>query len=297
MQTKSTASDLDVINAVTIECDLRISQLEYAPEYQRPIRQAWISKLVREFDPALVGKIRVAERDGHYYVIDGQHRVEAMRILFAGEDLLIRCDVQMLDTVEEQARLFVMLSMSRAPLRNYEIFRARLASGDPDAMGMVAVLDEYGFRPNLTSNGSMTGGSTSAFGGLMTLYGARPLGSGHNTTTGAHGGVGGGSEERFRDVLAAIVEAYTSDIVLTVNVIKTTDSFLFRYGDHPAFKRSRFTDMLGRTDVEHGADVMAVMSAFQLSNRYSAAVIAIAQKYNRGRAPERRLPIRLEEGE
>jgi len=297
MQTKSTASDLDVINAVTIECDLRLSQLEVAPEYQRPVRQAWLRRLIREFDPSLVGKIDVAERDDHYYVTDGQHRVEAMRVKFAGDDRLVRCDVRMVETAEEQARLFVMLNTARAPLRNYEIFRARLASGDPDALGMVEVLAEYGFRPNLTSNGSMTGGTTSAFGGLLTLYGARPLGAGNKSSSGAFGGVGGGSKARLRAALGLIVEAYTSDIVLTANILRTVDVFLTRYATHPNYQRRRFVEMLRRVDIEHGHEVSAVVSVFRLSSRHSAAVVAIAQKYNAGRASDRRLPIRLEEGE
>jgi len=297
MHTNSTASDLDVINAITIECDLRLSQLEVAPEYQRPIRQVWLRKLIREFDPSLVGKIDVAERDGHYYVTDGQHRVEAMRVTFAGDDRLVRCDVRMVETAEEQARLFVMLNTARAPLRNYEIFRARLASGDPDALVMVEVLAEYGFRPNLTSNGSMTGGTTSAFGTLLTLYGARSMGLARTNTSGAYGGVGGGSEARLRAALDVIVEANTSDIVLTANILRTTDVFLHRYATHPNYQRRRFVEMLRRVDIDHGPDVSAVIAAFHLTSRHAAAVIAIAQKYNTGRGAERRLPIRLEEGE
>ncbi len=48
--------------------------------YQRAAGTSYINKIAREFDPALFGIITVAERDdGSYWILNGQHRVEAMR--------------------------------------------------------------------------------------------------------------------------------------------------------------------------------------------------------------------------
>ena|GEM_PF-3330843 len=290
MHTDSTIS-ADVINDVTIECDLLLSQLEVAPEYQRPIRQSWVLKLVREFDPDLVGKIRVAERNDHYYVIDGQHRLEALKMIFAGEDRRIRCDVQMLESVEDQARLFVMLSMARIPLTSYDVFRARLSANDPYAHGIVDVLGRYGYEIAFT-HGTETMGRCAAFGALDRLYGTPPAAISRPGTSGRDGGVGGGSPERFDRVFGVICDAYGSEIVLTSSLMYAVDSFLLRYAAHPNYKRSRLIETLRAMDVDRGPEVGRLATEMQVTRR-KAAPIAMLHKYNGRLAMVRRLPTRF----
>ena len=294
MHTQSTDPTTAVINAVTIECDLRLGQMEVSPEYQRPTRQVWMRKLVKEFSPALVGKIRVAERDGHYYVIDGQHRVEAMRVIFAGdEDRLIRCDVQIIETAEEQARLFVSLNTARSPMRPHDIFRARLAANDDAALAIVDLLERYGFRA-VMSGGTLQPGTTVAFSTLDRMYGSHLPGLGNLQQSGVYGGRGGGSPERLERTLAILADAYADEVVLTITVLRSVDSFLFRYADHANYKRSRFVSTLAGMDIEHGRDVGKLAALLNVS-RVVAIPIVIAQKYN-GRLPAaKRLPIRIEQ--
>ena len=290
MQTDSTINTA-VINSVTVECDLLLSQLEVAPEYQRPIRLSWVLKLVREFDPALVGKIRVAERDDHFYVVDGQHRLEALKRIFAGEDRRVRCDVQMLESVEDQARLFVMLSTARVPLSSFDVFRARLAANDPYAHGIVDALGRYGYEIAF-SHGTETAGRCAAFGALDRLYGTPSAAISQRGTSGRDGGVGGGSPERFDRVLGVLFDAYGNDIVLTSSVMYAVDSFLLRYAAHPNYKRSRLVETLRAMDVDRGPEVGRLATEMQVTRR-KAAPIAMLHKYNGRLAMVRRLPTRF----
>ena len=57
---------------------LPVSELKIDHGYQRPIRSK-IKRMVREWDYNLCDVILVSYRDGKFYVVDGQHRVEAAR--------------------------------------------------------------------------------------------------------------------------------------------------------------------------------------------------------------------------
>jgi hypothetical protein len=76
---------------------------------QRELNQARVDHLVASFDLEQMGNPTVNYRDGWYWVIDGQHRVEALRQLnFDGYDL--QCWVYEDLTAEEEAAQFLKLN-------------------------------------------------------------------------------------------------------------------------------------------------------------------------------------------
>ncbi len=56
----------------------------------------------KEFDERVANEPKISFRDGHYYVMDGQNTIAALKFLNGGEDLQIRCKV----TEREEALLF-----------------------------------------------------------------------------------------------------------------------------------------------------------------------------------------------
>jgi len=61
--------------------------------YQRPVDDREVDRLVREWDEHLFEPLAVSCREGWYNVIDGQHRISAMRKLHGGREVMTRCKV------------------------------------------------------------------------------------------------------------------------------------------------------------------------------------------------------------
>ena len=58
--------------------------------YQRNLDPDRANRIAENFDPRLLNDPKVSERDGHFYVFDGQHTIEALRILNGNKELSIR---------------------------------------------------------------------------------------------------------------------------------------------------------------------------------------------------------------
>ncbi len=50
-----------------------------------------VDRLIREWDDRLLTPLTVSFRDGRFNVVDGQHRVAAMRKMNSGENVLVPC--------------------------------------------------------------------------------------------------------------------------------------------------------------------------------------------------------------
>lgn len=83
-----------------------INQTKVNPLAQRELNEAWALKIADEFNPDLVGTPVVSYRDDAYWVIDGQHRIEALRHAGYG-DISIQCWVYEGLTSEQEADLFL----------------------------------------------------------------------------------------------------------------------------------------------------------------------------------------------
>lgn len=133
------AGGAGTIEVVKID-DLRIDHL-----YQRDLNPTVVEKIAAEYDIVTCGTIVVSERaTGERYVVDGQHRLAGAKL--AGETEILAQIVHNL-TPEEEAKLRVQGNYAR-PDRSQEVFRARLFAGDPIAVGMQAVCNEYDTRIN-----------------------------------------------------------------------------------------------------------------------------------------------------
>lgn len=86
-----------------------IGLMRVSPLAQRELNRARVDKIASQFDPEQVGIPTVNKRGGSYFIIDGQHRVEAMREIGWG-DQQIQCQVYDGLTEAEEAEKFLKLN-------------------------------------------------------------------------------------------------------------------------------------------------------------------------------------------
>jgi hypothetical protein len=86
-----------------------ISKMRVSTLAQRELRQARVDAILANLDLEQIGNPTVNERDGWFYIIDGQHRIEALR-QFGLEDSLYQCWTYVGLTEEEEAERFLKLN-------------------------------------------------------------------------------------------------------------------------------------------------------------------------------------------
>jgi len=97
--------------------------------YQRPVRQHDVDRIVREWRSDLFDLPVVNYRDGRFFLVDGQHRVAALRQRNGGRDMMILCKVYNGLTYEQEAELVYLLDQSKRPLSAAQSANALLESG------------------------------------------------------------------------------------------------------------------------------------------------------------------------
>ena len=138
-QTVLTGMNADVQG---IEELLSTGELYSGQPYQRPVLDRVVDKLVREWDPRLLTPLVVSYRDGRYNLVDGQHRVCAMRKKNGGKDVTALCRVYHGLTYE----LYYKLDRAKGHLRLAHATKALVESGaDAEIIEIKRLLENAGF--------------------------------------------------------------------------------------------------------------------------------------------------------
>lgn len=120
-----------------------------ADSYQREIRDYKLKRMVREWDPTIVGYVLISLRaDGSYFVIDGQHRVEAVRHLQGKIGPMIEAVVREGLTSIEEAHFFAESQdpRRRTALSPEDLHVARMHGGNLDAIAVNNAAGAAGYR-------------------------------------------------------------------------------------------------------------------------------------------------------
>lgn len=142
-----------------------VSDLNIDPEAQRKLSSAWVKAHVDEFDVDQLGYIVVNRReDDKMYVVDGQHRVELMRAVGWG-DQLIHAEMFSGLSQREEAELFNARNDRRA-VRKFDHFRIAATAGDEMACEIYAIVQSVG----LSISDQQTDGSVAAVDKLEKIY-------------------------------------------------------------------------------------------------------------------------------
>jgi hypothetical protein len=118
-----------------------LTLIDYPPEYQRTLSESRSKKMAEAFDPVACGTLLVSKRDGRYVVVDGNHRLTALKALGIEE---WPCVVMHQADISDEAGLFVKVNKDRIRPTSLDLFKARLAEGDPVVRGIVDVCDTLG---------------------------------------------------------------------------------------------------------------------------------------------------------
>ena len=114
--------------------------------YQRPVVERAVDKLVRAWDQRLLTPLVVSYRDGRYNLVDGQHRVCAMRKMNGGKDVSVLCKVYHGLSYQQEAELYFKMDQAQGRLRLSHTMKALLESGsDAEATEIMRRLEEGGF--------------------------------------------------------------------------------------------------------------------------------------------------------
>lgn len=121
--------------------------------YNRSINRAQVNKIKKGFREDMIQPAIVSFRDGKYWIIDGQHRTQAIYELNnCDPNTMIRCDVRTGLTYEQEAELYYMLNTSSKRLLFSDELKGLIESKDAVALS---------FRDAVESCGYVVGGNAS----------------------------------------------------------------------------------------------------------------------------------------
>lgn len=161
------ASPADMPKKVEREARLRwvpIADMRVSPLAQRELNRARVDKIAADFDLEQVGTPTVNERNGHYYIIDGQHRVEALREIGWG-DQQIQCWAYSGLTEEDEAEKFLKLNDTLA-VNAFAKFRVGVQAGRLEECDIDRIVRAQGLRVSTDQKD----GAISAVGALRRVY-------------------------------------------------------------------------------------------------------------------------------
>lgn len=134
------------------------------PQVQRELREGWAAQIAAEFDPDRFAPPLLSRRDGKLYVIDGQHRLEALRIKGWG-GRPIQCWVYSDITEAQEADLFLWHN-NRKAVGAFDKFRIGVAAEREVELDIDRIVRSVGLR----IAGGSKGGGIRAVGALRKVY-------------------------------------------------------------------------------------------------------------------------------
>lgn len=142
--------------------------------YQRDAKHRRALEIAGSWSWVACGALVVAQRDGRYWVIDGQHRLLAA--MQRTDISLLPCVVFATHDLQPEAAGFVSANTMRGPVRMMEHFRASILAQDPHCLALLALCKQYGAKIPTTANGvgNSEPGEISCMGLLSRIFADNP---------------------------------------------------------------------------------------------------------------------------
>lgn len=138
-------SSTGMAGMVGIDEWIPVADIKVDMQYQRPLVMGHVRKIAKEFDNKALGVLLVSERaDGSHWVIDGQHRLAALRLLGRVEDA-VPCHVYRNISVSDEALIFHMQTQRRQ-ISPVDRFKARLFAGEETAITIDRIISRHGLQ-------------------------------------------------------------------------------------------------------------------------------------------------------
>jgi hypothetical protein len=181
----------------------------------RPLDEKRASRYASDFDIDALGVIEVSRRPkGENIILDGQHRVEALRIMgWNGEK--IPCKVFCNLTRAQEAKKFILLN-TQVAIRYLDKFLSRITAKDKVACAIAEIVRANGYViDRQTRDGVIVAAKA-----LEDIY------------LGRNQKIRGTNPKALHGTLHAVTEAWGRTIhSVNVSVISGVGAFLLRYGD------------------------------------------------------------------
>ena len=111
-------------------------------DYQRPTKAAQVDSIVKNFDEARLGTLTVSQRDGKFNIIDGSHRLSALRKKGYTHAL---CEILSGLTYEQEAEYFRSQCEGNRPLKPLDLFKAGIIAGDVKCLKIEEIVKANSF--------------------------------------------------------------------------------------------------------------------------------------------------------
>ena len=123
-----------------------LTQMRVNPLAQRDLNQARVTKLAAVFDPEKMDAPTVSRRGGWYYLIDGQHRIAALRQwLSSWQDQQVQCWTYEALTEAQEAEKFLALN-DALPVRAFAKFKVSVQAGRDTEADVDRIVRALGLR-------------------------------------------------------------------------------------------------------------------------------------------------------
>lgn len=145
---------------------IRIGDMRVSPKSQREFRKAHAEMIAADFQFEGLGYPVVSHRDGYYWILDGQHRIAALKLNgFVDEDL-IQCECYEGLSEAEEADLFLVRDKRRA-INKFDGFRIAVTAGHQKECHIERLVHQLGYKISRSSDA----GCISAVEALRFAYG------------------------------------------------------------------------------------------------------------------------------
>lgn len=121
-----------------------IGDLHVDHTYQRNLIRKKSLRMASAYSHRAAGVLKVAYRDGKFYIFDGQHVY--MAALMRGDIKEMPCMVYDSNGVKEEAFYFGACAKNVSPIKSYETFRAALVAGkNPTVLFVNSLIEKAGY--------------------------------------------------------------------------------------------------------------------------------------------------------
>lgn len=150
---------------------VRLGDLRVSDEAQREFKLSHAQKMAS--NPRFLDQLgypAVSYRGGCYWIMAGQHRIAALRLLGFSDDDVIECEVFKNLEVEDEANYFLDSDLAKIT-KAFEAFRIAVRAGRPEESAMEQIAAREGCKFSLSDST----GSVRAVGAARKVYKLAPL--------------------------------------------------------------------------------------------------------------------------
>lgn len=243
---------------------LNIAELE-TPEWHRHTTRRAVSTIVENFNYLGLGYPIISLRDGKYFVVDGLHRIEALKQLGIKE---VFCDLHTELSMSDEVTMWQLTDMlPKATV--LDAAKARVFQQDATAVAIDAAVQAAGFTIDYCSKGEA--GSIKAYKALEAVY--------HKF-----------SDDTLQEALQVIRQTLgTGKQACAGYILQGFAQFLHNYSSVPVFNRSEFMKRVKECGIEGLQLKIKQKQAVTGTTKQVCTVLALIDLYNKNIKPSKKL--------